>query len=156
MGKQAGSLSLPKLLPNIFTTIGLCSGLTGIRFALEGQWENAVFLILIAACFDMIDGLSARLLKAFSPFGAELDSLADTISFGVAPAIITYLWIRSPIVASQQVYLLEWYWMPVLFSRHAMPSGWPALTSCILTKTKPDPRKVTLSGCPPQRQPVWY
>tara|TARA_Y100000766_G_C18827350_1_gene566204 strand:- start:72 stop:854 length:783 start_codon:yes stop_codon:yes gene_type:complete len=115
MGKQAGSLSLPKLLPNIFTTIGLCSGLTGIRFALEGQWENAVFLILIAACFDMIDGLSARLLKAFSPFGAELDSLADTISFGVAPAIITYLWIRSPIVASQQVYLLEWYWMPVLF-----------------------------------------
>ena len=115
MGKQAGSLSLPKLLPNIFTTIGLCSGLTGIRFALEGQWENAVFLILIAACFDMIDGLSARLLKAFSPFGAELDSLADTISFGVAPAIITYLWIRHPMPPTQQVFLLEWYWIPILF-----------------------------------------
>ena len=103
MDKQSGTLSLPKLLPNIFTTIGLCSGLTGIRFALEDDWENAVFLILIAACFDMIDGLSARLLKAFSPFGAELDSLADTISFGVAPAIITYLWIRDPILASNQL-----------------------------------------------------
>jgi CDP-diacylglycerol---serine O-phosphatidyltransferase len=114
MGKQAGSLSLPKLLPNIFTTIGLCSGLTGIRFALESQWESAVFLILVAACFDMIDGLSARLLKAFSPFGAELDSLADTISFGVAPAIITYLWIREPIVELQKQHLLEWYWIPFL------------------------------------------
>ena len=71
-------------------------GLTGIRFALEGNWQNAVLCILVAACFDMIDGLSARLLKAFSPFGAELDSLADTISFGVSPSIIFYLWIRSP------------------------------------------------------------
>lgn len=115
MEKQSGSLSFPKLLPNIFTTIGLCSGLTGIWFALEDDWENAVFFILIAACFDMIDGLSARLLKAFSPFGAELDSLADTISFGVAPAIITYLWIRDPIVASNENHLLEWYWMPFLF-----------------------------------------
>jgi len=111
MGKQVGSLSLPKLLPNIFTTIGLCSGLTGIWFALEDKWETAVFLILVAACFDMIDGLSARLLKAFSPFGAELDSLADTISFGVAPALITYLWIRSSIESDQ----LYWYWIPVLF-----------------------------------------
>ena len=112
MGKQPGSLSLPKLLPNIFTTIGLCSGLTGIRFALEADWENAVFLILIAACFDMIDGLSARLLKAFSPFGAELDSLADTISFGVAPAIITYLYIEKGGIEGP---LLAWYWMPCLF-----------------------------------------
>ena len=63
----------------------------------------------------MIDGLSARLLKAFSRFGAELDSLADTISFGVAPAIITYLWIRDPILASNQAHLLEWYWIPFLF-----------------------------------------
>ena len=108
-------ISLPKLLPNIFTTVGLCSGLTGIRFALDGNWENAVFCILVAACFDMIDGLSARLLKAFSPFGAELDSLADTISFGVSPAIITYLWIREPLISTNQDYLLGWYWIPFLF-----------------------------------------
>ena len=60
------TLSFPKLLPNIFTTIGLCSGLTGIRFAIEQEWQSAVLSILVAACFDMIDGLSARLLKAFS------------------------------------------------------------------------------------------
>ena len=63
---KARKISVLKLLPNIFTTIGLCSGLTGIRFALEGNWQNAVLCILVAACFDMIDGLSARLLKAFS------------------------------------------------------------------------------------------
>lgn len=108
-------ISLAKLLPNIFTTVGLCSGLTGIRFALDGNWQNAVFCILVAACFDMIDGLSARLLKAFTPFGAELDSLADTISFGVSPAIITFLWIREPLIASETRYLLEWYWIPFLF-----------------------------------------
>lgn len=113
--KRNRKISLPKLLPNIFTTVGLCSGLTGIRFALDGNWQNAVFCILVAACFDMIDGLSARLLKAFSPFGAELDSLADTISFGVSPAIITFLWIREPLVSTNQEYLLEWYWIPFLF-----------------------------------------
>ncbi len=113
--KRIQKISLPKLLPNIFTTVGLCSGLTGIRFALDGNWKNAVFCILVAACFDMIDGLSARLLKAFSPFGAELDSLADTISFGVSPAIITFLWIRNPLVSTNQEYLLEWYWIPFLF-----------------------------------------
>ena len=111
----AKKISLAKLLPNIFTTVGLCSGLTGIRFALDGDWQNAVFCILVAACFDMIDGLSARLLKAFTPFGAELDSLADTISFGVSPAVITFLWIRDPLINSETKHLLEWYWIPFLF-----------------------------------------
>lgn len=113
--KEFKNISFPKLLPNIFTTIGLCSGLTGVRFALDGNWQYAVFCILVAACFDMIDGLSARLLKAFSPFGAELDSLADTISFGVSPAIIMFLWIREPLILTDSEYLLEWYWMPFLF-----------------------------------------
>jgi len=107
-------LSLPRLLPNILTTIGMCAGLTGIRFALEGEWENAVFAILVAAAFDTFDGLSARLLGASSRFGAELDSLTDVISFGVAPAIVIYLWIRQPMTGSGSEYLLEWYWIPVL------------------------------------------
>ncbi len=109
------TLSFPKLLPNIFTTIGLCSGLTGIRFAIEQEWQSAVLSILVAACFDMIDGLSARLLKAFSRFGAELDSLADAISFGVAPSIITYLWIWESFPNQSNDYLLGWYWIPFLF-----------------------------------------
>ena len=112
---ETKKVSLTKLLPNIFTTIGLCSGLTGIRYALDGNWQYAVLCILVAACFDLIDGLSARLLKAFTPFGAELDSLADTISFGVSPAIITFLWIREPMISSESRYLLEWYWIPFLF-----------------------------------------
>ena len=107
-------LTLPKLLPNIFTTIGLCAGLTGMRFAMEGEWEKAVFSILVAAAFDTVDGLSARLLKAHSRFGAELDSLADTISFGVAPAVVIYLWIRAPLIGSGSEHLLEWFWIPIL------------------------------------------
>ena len=107
-------LSLPKLLPNILTTIGLCAGLTGMKFAMEAEWEKAVFSILVAASFDMLDGLSARLLKAHSRFGAELDSLADTISFGVAPAVVIFLWIREPLAETSSSHLLEWYWIPIL------------------------------------------
>lgn len=112
--KGAKQLSLQKLLPNILTTIGMCAGLTGIRFALEGNWENAIFAILVAAAFDTVDGLSARLFGASSRFGAELDSLTDVISFGVAPAIVIYLWIRKPMAGTETAYLLEWYWIPVL------------------------------------------
>jgi len=112
--KRSKQLSLPKLLPNILTTIGMCAGLTAIRFALEGNWENAILSILVAAAFDTVDGLSARLLGANSRFGAELDSLTDVISFGVAPAIILYLWISKPITGTENEYLLEWYWIPVL------------------------------------------
>ncbi|MFP6886874.1 MAG: CDP-alcohol phosphatidyltransferase family protein, partial [Opitutales bacterium] len=90
----------------MFTTIGLCAGLTGMRFAMEGEWEKAVFSILVAAAFDTVDGLSARLLNAHSRFGAELDSLADTISFGVAPAVVIYLWIRHPLIGSGSEHLL--------------------------------------------------
>ena len=113
-GTSSRSLTLPKLLPNIFTTFGLCSGLTSMRFAMEGEWEEAVFWILLAAAFDTVDGLSARLLKAHSRFGAELDSLADTISFGVAPAVVVYLWIRQPMLGNSDDYLLGWFWIPIL------------------------------------------
>ena len=112
--KKAKQLSLPRLLPNILTTIGMCAGLTSIRFALEGEWEKAVFAILVAAAFDTVDGLSARIFGASSRFGAELDSLADIISFGVAPAIVIYLWIREPLLRTNSEYLLEWYWIPML------------------------------------------
>ena len=112
--RNGRSLTLPRLLPNIFTTIGLCAGLYGMRFAIEAEWEKAVLAILVAAAFDTVDGLSARLLKAHSRFGAELDSLADTISFGVAPALVVFLWIRYPLVGSGSEYLLGWYWIPIL------------------------------------------
>ncbi|QZH76719.1 MAG: phosphatidylcholine/phosphatidylserine synthase [Erythrobacter sp.] len=80
------------MVPNAITAAALCSGLTGIRFAIEGDWEKCLFAILLAGLLDGIDGRIARLLKAQSRFGAELDSLADSLSFGMAPALVLFLW----------------------------------------------------------------
>ena len=88
---QAG-LTLRALVPNAITAAALCVGLTGIRFAIAGEFEKSVLAVILAGLLDGIDGRAARLLKAQTRFGAELDSLADAISFGVAPALIVYLW----------------------------------------------------------------
>ncbi len=85
-------LSLRALVPNAITAAALCCGLTGIRFAIGGDWERAVGAVILAGFLDGIDGRVARMMKAQSRFGAELDSLADSISFGVAPALILFLW----------------------------------------------------------------
>ena len=85
-------LALRAVLPNAITAAALCSGLTGIRFAIVGDWEKALFAIILAGLLDGIDGRIARLLKAQSRFGAELDSLADSLSFGMAPALVLFLW----------------------------------------------------------------
>lgn len=86
------SVPVKSLIPNMVTLLGLCAGLTAIRFAIESRFEHALVAIAVAAVLDGIDGRMARLLKASSRFGAELDSLADFVSFGVAPAIVLYLW----------------------------------------------------------------
>lgn len=83
--------------PNAITALALCSGLTGVRFAIAGDWEKALFAILIAGILDGLDGRVARMLNAQSRFGAELDSLSDVIAFGVSPAIIMFLWALSDI-----------------------------------------------------------
>ena len=80
------------LLPNMLTLIGVCIGLTSIRFALDGRYELAVIAILFAAIIDGLDGRIARLIRGTSRVGKELDSLTDMISFGVAPAFIMYFW----------------------------------------------------------------
>lgn len=85
-------LSINTLIPNILTVLALCAGLTSIRFALHGMWQHAVLAVLLAAVFDGLDGRVARLLQGTSKFGAELDSLSDFVSFGVAPAMILYFW----------------------------------------------------------------
>jgi CDP-diacylglycerol--serine O-phosphatidyltransferase len=85
-------IPLRALAPNAVTALALCFGLTGIRFAIGGEWEKAVAAIIIAGVLDGLDGRIARLLKGESRFGAELDSLSDVIAFGVSPAIILYLW----------------------------------------------------------------
>lgn len=85
-------ISVSKLVPSFLTLLGMCSGLTAIRFAIAGDWTWAVAAVVCAGIFDMLDGRAARILGADSRFGAQLDSLADIVSFGVAPAIIMFRW----------------------------------------------------------------
>jgi len=80
------------MIPNAITALALCMGLTGIRFAIGAEWEKALGAIILAGVLDGMDGRIARLLRAQSKFGAELDSLSDNIAFGTAPAIILFLW----------------------------------------------------------------
>src|SRR3990172_2484910 len=80
------------LLPNLITLLSLCLGLTAIRMAIEGRLEYAIGAIVLAAILDGLDGQIARLLKGTSRFGAELDSLADFVNFGVAPGFVLFIW----------------------------------------------------------------
>jgi CDP-diacylglycerol--serine O-phosphatidyltransferase len=81
------------LLPNLITLLSMCSGLTGMRLAIEGRLDVAVIAILVAAVLDGLDGRIARMMKGTSRFGAELDSLSDFVSFGVGPAVILYVFV---------------------------------------------------------------
>lgn len=92
LAAKSGKVPVRALIPNLFTLLGLCAGLTAIRMAFEARFDIAIAAVVIAALIDAIDGRMARLLKTASRFGAELDSLADFVNFGVAPAIIIYTW----------------------------------------------------------------
>ena len=85
-------ITLRMVAPNAVTAMALCFGLTGVRYGISGEWERAVAAIIIAGVLDGLDGRIARMLRGESRFGAELDSLSDVIAFGVAPALILYLW----------------------------------------------------------------
>lgn len=87
--------NINQIIPNAITVAALCAGLSAIRFALLGLWETAVIAVLVAAIFDGLDGRLARLLNGTSKFGAELDSLSDFVSFGVAPGVMLYVWSLS-------------------------------------------------------------
>ncbi|MBE1236632.1 phosphatidylcholine/phosphatidylserine synthase [Phaeovibrio sulfidiphilus] len=95
--QRAPGLSLAKIVPNVVTLLGLCAGLTAIRFGLGEQpdFEKAAVALIIAMVVDGVDGRIARLLNVTSRFGAELDSLSDFVCFGVVPAILLYLWTMS-------------------------------------------------------------
>jgi CDP-diacylglycerol--serine O-phosphatidyltransferase len=80
------------MIPNAITALALCFGLTGVSLAIRGEWERALGAIVLAGVLDGLDGRIARLLRAESKFGAELDSLSDNIAFGTAPALILFLW----------------------------------------------------------------
>ena len=100
--RRLSDLSVNRMVPNVLTLLALCAGMTAMRFAMGGNFEGAVFAIIAAGIFDGLDGRMARLLKATSSFGAELDSLSDFVSFGVAPAAVLYLWTMS------ELHVLGW------------------------------------------------
>lgn len=110
--KKLKEVPFRKMAPNIVTLMALCSGITTIRFAIMGKWTYAILCIFFACIFDGLDGRVARKLKASSKFGAELDSLSDFVSFGVAPAILMYQW-------SLQT-LPHWGWIITLMFSAAM------------------------------------
>ncbi len=89
-GPRFREIPVRLMIPNLITVLAICAGLTGIRLAFEGRYELAVAMVLLAAFLDGIDGRVARLLKATSSFGVQMDSLADIINFGVAPALVSY------------------------------------------------------------------
>src|SRR5205085_5213419 len=86
------SVPVRLLVPNVITLLALCAGLTAIRLAIEDRLDLALAAIVFAAVLDAVDGRIARMIKGTSRFGAELDSLADFVNFGVAPAIVLYFW----------------------------------------------------------------
>lgn len=90
--QQRHGLPFRAMIPNAITLLALCFGLTGVSFAIGGEWEKALGAVVFAGVLDGFDGRIARLLKAQSKFGAELDSLSDNIAFGTAPALILFLW----------------------------------------------------------------
>ena len=92
-GPRIREIPLRMVLPNLITVLAICAGLSGIRLAFEDRFETAVVMVLIAAFLDGIDGRIARMLKATSKFGAQMDSLADIVNFGVAPALVLYAYL---------------------------------------------------------------
>lgn len=128
------------IVPNMITLVALCLGLTAIRLAYEGRWAPAVYAIIIAAVLDGIDGRVARLLKGTSRFGAELDSLADFVSFGVAPALLLYSFSLS--------YLKSIGWIVALILAMSMGLRLARFNAMIDAPDRPDWQKNFFTGVP--------
>jgi CDP-diacylglycerol--serine O-phosphatidyltransferase len=92
-GPRLREIPLRMMVPNLITVLAICAGLTGIRLAFEGRYELAVAMVLVAAFLDGIDGRIARMMRATSNFGVQMDSLADIVNFGVAPALVLYVYV---------------------------------------------------------------
>jgi len=111
--------SIVKHIPNLITSLNLVCGLLSIIMMTEGKIIPAFYLILLAAVFDFLDGLSARILNAYSDLGKQLDSLADMVSFGIAPALLMYYYIKYSFLLHQSGFAIEttsWHEVIILYS----------------------------------------
>ena len=136
--QKLNEIPFRKIAPNMVTMMALCSGVTSIRFAIAENWTKAVLCIFLAALFDGLDGRVARFLKASSKFGAELDSLSDFVSFGVAPAILIYQW--------SLVDLPKFGWLFCLMFAMVWPCDLRALTPCLIWTMCPNIGRIILSA----------
>ena len=138
MENQSSYLS--KYIPNSITILSLCCGLTSIRFTINEEWKIAIYLIIFASIFDFFDGWFARKLKGGSNFGAELDSLSDFISFGVAPSLLIYFW---------SLYELKSLgWSITLFFSACAALRLARFTADIYLTTKPIDSNIYFTGVP--------
>ena len=131
---------LSKYIPNSITILSLCCGLTSIRFTINEDWKIAIYLIIFAAVFDFFDGWFARKLKGGSNFGAELDSLSDFISFGVAPSLLIYFWSLSE--------LKSLGWSIALFFSACAALRLARFTADIYLTSKPIDSSIYFTGVP--------
>lgn len=121
-------------LPNLFTTIALFAGFYAIVQAMSGRFEQAAMAVFVALVFDGLDGRVARFTRTQSAFGAEYDSLSDMVSFGVAPALVVYVWALKDFDAMKNVAVLDrgfppsWAGLPPSFTARARRCGWHAST----------------------------
>ena len=114
--RKLTKVPLRAMIPNMVTLLAASSGITSIQYSSQGEWKRAIFAIFIACMLDGLDGRVARMLNASSRLGAELDSLSDFVSFGVAPALFTYFWIMEPIeVTSTAMRFKGMFWTLALF-----------------------------------------
>lgn len=105
-GRNRNEAALVQLLPNLITLAAICAGMTSIRFAVQADYMFAVQLVLLACVLDGVDGRVARLLRSDSKIGAELDSLADFLNFGIAPPLILYFWGLQDIRSAAWIFVL--------------------------------------------------
>lgn len=138
--KTVRGIPVRVLIPNLITLLVLAAGLTAIRFAVEGRLEHSVLAIAVAALLDGLDGRIARLLKGASHFGAELDSLADFISFGCAPALVLYFWSMNE--------LSTFGWMAALALAFAAALRLARFNVSIEDTTRPEWMKGFFTGVP--------
>lgn len=108
--KEPKKLSIHKMIPNMITLTAMAAGMTSIKYAIAGKWEHAVLAIVVAAFMDAFDGAAARLLKAQSKLGAELDSFSDFLCFGVTPALVLYLWTLDGLDLVRLSHAPQWAW----------------------------------------------